>query len=652
MKINKVLIANRGEIALRIIRSLKKLGITSVALYTHEEEQDEHVKQADEAWSLGEGSLDQTWLNIPLIIDIAARNQAGAVHPGYGFLSENAAFAHACHEAGLIFIGPESQVIEKMGSKIIASQYAQKAGISHLPRLEGSVEELTANAPALGFPLLVKASAGGGGKGMIKVSHAHELQHAVLTASQQAQRYFADATVYVEKYVENPRHIEVQVLADHHGNVIHLGERECTLQRNHQKVVEEAPAAGLPQDVREAIHESAVRLASEVGYTNAGTVEFILDENNQFYFLEMNTRIQVEHPVTELITGLDLVELQLKIAEGAQLGIEQDQVKQQGHAIEMRLYAEDPANSFRPSAGWMNRLLFPAMPGLRVDAAIRESGRVHASFDAMVAKIITHGKSRSEAIEIMQKTLGQTLVHGVKTNLTLLKNIAADQLFHENRISTHSIAENLIRWSTPRAQQSHMPAPIIAAALFIWLERYRTSDNSTAWRMLGKNSLLINGYEKNTFYHPVGNNGIWMEVADEAVKVEAIRPLGQFLHFRWNNHDYSVVYSYSQRDAMFVIEGQDVGVKLPDIMPAPREHINGTIPKSLKLKASLYGKVLRVNVAEKQKVKIGEPLLVLESMKMENTILAPDDNIISRVNVKPGDQVIDGQILLLFESIA
>jgi 3-methylcrotonyl-CoA carboxylase alpha subunit len=647
MKIKRVLIANRGEIALRIMRSLKKMHIQSIAMYTEVEKNDLHIREADEAYTLGEGSLEQTWLNIPLILNIAKSAGADAIHPGYGFLSENAAFAHACEVEGIIFIGPESHVIEKMGSKTVAAQYAREAGIPLLPRLEGSAEYLIENSSSLGFPLLVKAAAGGGGKGMIRVDAPEMLKDAVITASEQAKRYFADDTVYVEKYVQNPRHIEVQVIADHYGNVIHLLERECTLQRNHQKVVEEAPSITLNDKVRYDLHQSAVNLARTVGYRSAGTVEFIMDENLQFYFLEMNTRIQVEHPATEMITGVDIVDEQIRIAEGNKLSLIQDDIKPDGHAIEMRLYAEDPAMGFRPSAGFIKKIIFPRFKGLRIDSAMIETGFVHPSFDAMIAKVLFHGKDRNHAIEGMQKALSEIMVHGIKTNIDLLSSIANDDLYAKNQISTHTIIDKLEEWSERKTLDEHIHD---AAALFLWLERYNSTGNAASWRIAGNEKLLINNVEKNIFYHPRGNKSIVITVDDETILLEKIEIKDNKIEFFRNNNPKSFVFNHSQRNGFFLMNGYQYHVLLPDVMPLPKAAGKGGSEKIPDLKASLFGKVLRINVSEKQIVKSGDPLMVLESMKMENIILAPGDTIISKVNVNVGDQVSDGQTLISFEA--
>jgi 3-methylcrotonyl-CoA carboxylase alpha subunit len=644
MMIRKVLIANRGEIALRIIRTLTQMNISSVAMYTAIEAHDLHVKQADEAYPLGNGTLADTWLNIPLIIKIARQSGAQAIHPGYGFLSENAAFARACEQAGIIFIGPSSETIEKMGSKITASRYAQKAGIPLLPRMEGGPAELLRNGPSLGFPLLVKAASGGGGKGMIRINSASMLHQAVFSAAEQAKRYFNDDTVYLEKYLQSPRHIEVQVLADQHGNIVHLFERECTLQRNHQKVIEEAPSASLSPSTRDALHTAAVKLAREVGYTNAGTIEFIVDEKQNFYFLEMNTRIQVEHPVTEQITGIDLVKEQLLVAMGEPLSFNQQQVKATGHAIEARLYAEDPGHQFRPSPGTIQKLIFPRSGCVRIDSAIVNEGKVHATFDAMIAKIITYAPNRTRAIEEMDAALNNVLVHGITTNINLLSNIIRDDIFRLNDINTHSITDHLEKWSLKPEKES---SRIITAAIFIWLERYCQQKGNGAWRLAAHDKLSINNKPMDVFHYPFGSHGITIEAMGESFQLSNIFQEGNKISFLLNNNPGSVVVSYSSRNAIFLVDGVHYHVVLPQAITLPKV-TNGNV-RYADIKASLYGKVLRVNVTEKQKVKSGDSLLVIESMKMENAILAPADHIISSINVKEGDQVSDGQVLICFE---
>jgi 3-methylcrotonyl-CoA carboxylase alpha subunit len=644
--INKVLIANRGEIALRIMKTLRQMDIKSAALYTTVEKDDLHVISADEALPLGNGTLSETWLNIPLILRLAKKCGADAVHPGYGFLSENPAFAKACEEAGIIFIGPQSDVIEKMGSKITASQYARNAGIDLLPRLEGDAATLLRKGASLGFPLLVKAAAGGGGKGMIRIDSPEMLHQAVFSAAEQARRYFNDDCVYLEKYIRSPRHIEVQVLADHHGNVVHLHERECTLQRNHQKVIEEAPSVSLDPETRQSLHQSAVNLAKATGYTNAGTVEYILDEEGRFYFLEMNTRIQVEHPVTELITGIDIIKEQIRIAMGETLSFAQEDIKATGHAIEARLYAEDPANHFRPSAGVVKRIDFPRQKNIRIDAAMAGSGKVHPSFDAMIAKICSYGTSRDEAIRTMGEALNEVMVHGITTNIRLLAGIINDALYRDNQITTHTIADNLRRWTTDVHDEEHM---IIAAGLFIWLERYSSASGTGAWRLAAREKIMVNQVEVTFFHFPLGNHGVIFSSGEQHYRLENISYTNNRIHFCWNHKQQTAIANYSPRNSMFLINGLHYQALLPEAVVTRQLATGSFTGKIAEVKASLFGRVLKVNVIEKQKVKMGDALMIIESMKMENAILAPADQTISAINVKEGDQVSDGQILISFE---
>lgn len=644
MIIRKVLIANRGEIALRIMRTLRKMSVESVALYSDVEKDDLHVRSADAAFSLGAGTVYDTWLNIPLIIDIALESGADAIHPGYGFLSENTDFARACEQAGILFIGPGSDVIEKMGSKIEASRIAAEAGVPLLPRLEGDPEYLIRNGNNLGLPLLVKAAAGGGGKGMIRIDEAEMLHQAVYNAAEQAKRYFADDKVYIEKYVLNPRHIEVQILADAFGNVVHLHERECTLQRNHQKVVEEAPSVSLNEKNRKELHEAAVNLAKTVGYKSAGTVEFILDEEGKFYFLEMNTRIQVEHPVTEAITGTDIVEEQIRIAMGMPLSFDQNNVKVNGHAVEVRLYAEDPSQKFLPSAGYIHKIRIPEIQGVRVDTAIVDQGMVHASFDAMIAKIVSHGPDRQNAISKLCNAISRVLVHGITTNLTLLSNILNDKQYITNQISTHSIADNIADWTERRDDASMR---IYVAGLFLWLSRYNRL-NGSAWRMIAGEKVVVNDQEFQIIHHPKGDDAIIICNDDHNMILENIQIVDDKICFYHNKTPLRFVFSYSGKDAMFLNQGKHYYAAMPKVMILPRLQSDGKMTRIMDLKSTIFGRVLKVNVKADQPVKAGDPLLILESMKMENTLMAMHDSVVSSVNVKEGDQVSDGQTLICF----
>jgi len=434
----KVLIANRGEIAVRVIRACRELGVASVAVFSDVDRAALHVSLADEAYNIGPAPARESYLNIAKMLDVARNSGAEAIHPGYGFLSENAQFARACKDAGIKFIGPPASAMDLMGSKTRARQAMQAAGVPFVP---GSSRGLTFAetqqlASQIGYPVMIKAAAGGGGKGMRLVHTAPELRSAFETAQSEALRAFNDNEVYLEKYIQNPRHIEIQVLADEHGNAVYLGERECSVQRRHQKVIEEAPSAVVDPDLRARMGAVAVQAAKSAGYTNAGTVEFLVDERRNFYFLEMNTRLQVEHPVTELVTGLDLVHLQFRIATGEKLPFRQEDIHLRGHAVECRIYAEDPDNNFFPSPGKIARLLRPSGPGIREDSGVYEGWTVPLDYDPMLSKLIAYAPDRESALARMRRALDEYFVGGIKTNLPLFRRIFDHPDFQAARIDT------------------------------------------------------------------------------------------------------------------------------------------------------------------------------------------------------------------------
>jgi len=435
----KILIANRGEIAVRVIRACHEMGIAAVAVYSDVDRAALHVRKADEAYPIGAPAATESYLNIPKILGVAARSGANAIHPGYGFLSENAKFAKACVEAGVKFIGPTAEAMNAMGSKTQARQAMERAGVPIVPgtsRGLESIEQAEQVAARIGYPVMLKAAAGGGGKGMRLVHTPHDLKSALESARSEAERSFGDGEVYIEKAIINPRHIEMQVLADEHGNTVYLGERECSLQRRHQKVVEEAPSPIVDPAMRSRMGEVAVRVAQAAGYTNAGTVEFLVDQEKNFYFLEMNTRLQVEHPVTELITGLDLVHLQIRIAAGERLPFTQEDVKIRGHAIECRIYAEDPDNNYFPSPGKITLLLAPSGPGIRRDSGMYEGWTVPMDYDPLLAKLIGYGTDREQAINRLTRALNEYFVGGIKTNISLFRRILRHPDFLAARLDT------------------------------------------------------------------------------------------------------------------------------------------------------------------------------------------------------------------------
>lgn len=435
----KILIANRGEIAVRIIRACRDMGITPLAVYSDVDRTSLHVRMADEAYHIGPSPAAESYLNIERILGAAKQSGADAVHPGYGFLSENAGFAEACSNAGVRFIGPSAASMHIMGSKIAARQFVEAKGIPCVPgsfRGLESPEQAIQIASKIGYPVMLKAAAGGGGKGMRLVHAEDELNSALESAQSEAQRAFGDSEVYIEKAILNPRHIEVQILADEHGNTIHLGERECSIQRRHQKVLEESPSTFVDADLRTRMGEAAVQIAKASGYTNAGTVEFLLDKDKNFYFLEMNTRLQVEHPVTEMVTGLDLVSLQIRIAANEKLGLSQEDIRLRGHAIECRIYAEDPENQYFPSPGRISSLQEPSGPGVRLDSGVYEGWVVPTDYDPLLAKLIGYGRDRQQAIWRLLRALDETFVGGIQTNLPLFRRILDDSDFRIGEIDT------------------------------------------------------------------------------------------------------------------------------------------------------------------------------------------------------------------------
>ncbi|MGB9203029.1 MAG: acetyl-CoA carboxylase biotin carboxylase subunit [Terriglobales bacterium] len=435
----KILIANRGEIAVRVIRACREMGISPVAVYSDIDRASLHVLKSDEAYPIGPSPAAESYLRMDKILDVAKRSGAEAIHPGYGFLSENAKFAQACADAGVKFIGPTPQSMEMMGSKTRARQEMEKAGVPFVPgtsRGLTSPEEGEEVAERVGYPVMLKAAAGGGGKGMRLVHTRQELRSALESAQSEAQRSFGDSEVYIEKAIVNPRHIEMQILADEHGNAVWLGERECSIQRRHQKVLEEAPSPIVDADMRRRMGEVAVRVAKAANYTNAGTVEFLVDREKNFYFLEMNTRLQVEHPVTELTTGLDLVHLQIHIANGDKLPFAQSDLAIRGHAIECRIYAEDPDNNYFPSPGKITVLLSPSGPGIRRDSGMYEGWNVPMDYDPLLAKLIGFGSDRHQAIMRLERALYEYFVAGIKTNISLFRRILRDADFQAGRLDT------------------------------------------------------------------------------------------------------------------------------------------------------------------------------------------------------------------------
>ncbi|MBE6065608.1 acetyl-CoA carboxylase biotin carboxylase subunit [Clostridium cochlearium] len=441
----KILIANRGEIAVRIIRACREMGIETVAVYSEIDKESLHVEMADEAICIGPPSPKDSYLNIKNILSATVLTGAEAIHPGFGFLSENSKFASMCKECNIVFIGPDSELIDKMGNKSNARRIMEEAGVAVVPGskkpIENSQEALDL-AEKIGYPVMIKASAGGGGRGIRVVKHEKELIEAINTAKKEALSAFGDDSMYMEKYIECPKHVEIQILGDNYGNIVYLGERDCSIQRRNQKILEEAPCSVITQELRNKMGEAAVRAAKYVGYKNAGTIEFLLDKHNNFYFMEMNTRIQVEHPITEFITGVDLIKEQIKIAAGMKLSFSQEDIKIQGHSIECRINAEDTLNNFMPCPGRISGLFIPGGLGIRVDSNIYDGYTIPPTYDSMIAKLIVHGRDRHEAINKMKRALGEFLIDGIKTNIDYHMSILNNEKFISGNYDTGFIGRD------------------------------------------------------------------------------------------------------------------------------------------------------------------------------------------------------------------
>ncbi len=657
----KILVANRGEIALRIQRTARRMGIQTVAVYSKYDSEAQHVLQADESVLLPGESLAETYLNIDAIIAAAKKTGATAIHPGYGFLSENPLFSEACEREGIVFVGPSADSVRAMGNKIAAREVAVKLGVPLTSGVTGSPEELLKNHHAVGFPMLIKAAAGGGGKGMRIVRSEPELAAALETTSREALNYFGDGTIYIEKFIEGPRHIEVQVLGDKHGNMVHLFERECSAQRRHQKVVEEAPSPTLTLEVRLQMGESAVKLASSIGYYSAGTIEFLVDKDLNYYFLEMNTRIQVEHPVTEMTTGIDLIEEQIRIASGEPLRLKQQDLKQTGHAIECRIYAEDPANNFMPSPGFISLYHEPSGPHIRVDSMeIQGSGQIHSFFDPMIGKLITWGETREEARHRMIIALENFAVQGIKTNISFLSAILQHPDFIGNTITTRYIDDHLEKLTafTEELKKGIDPeVPLMAGFLKSLGIRQEKADNIWQtigyWRHLKEPSVSLNG---ETYKISIANqeeNRIKYELSGNSGEAMlSTHGLQSRLCLNGVSH---IVYVGQNEQGGFPVtfKGFEFEVERPDMAG----HENVTFAESGTLNnddgnivSPMPGKVLKVNVSEGESVTKGQVLMVVEAMKMENNIVSSKDAVVEKLLVKEGDMVDGSQKLILLIS--
>ncbi|MGW9480300.1 acetyl-CoA carboxylase biotin carboxylase subunit [Saccharomonospora azurea] len=647
-----VLVANRGEIAVRVIATLRRLGIRSVAVYSDADADARHVAEADVAIRVGPAEAARSYLSIPDIIAAARATGAQAVHPGYGFLAENAAFAEACEDAGLVFVGPPVGAIEAMGDKIRAKETVSAAGVPVVPGANdvSDVDSVAAAAERVGYPVLLKPSAGGGGKGMRLVHAPDELSAAVESAQREARGAFGDDRLLVERFVADPRHIEIQVLADRHGGVVHLGERECSLQRRHQKIVEEAPSALLDDATRDRMGKAAVEAARSVGYVGAGTVEFIVSSvaPDEFFFLEMNTRLQVEHPVTELVTGLDLVEWQLRVAAGEELAFTQDDVRLDGHAVEARVYAEDPARDFVPTGGTVSGLHEASGPHVRVDSGIRQGTVVASHYDPMLAKVIAWGPDRASALNRLDRALADTAVLGVTTNVPFLRTLLRHPDVREGRLDTGLVERELLTLTADTADTADTVGVeefVVAAALDRVLALWPTGevidpwDVPSGWRIGGNAGLTmrlragtaealvrVEGGPERAEVTVDGAAPLAVSASREGADL-VVRVDGEYRRYRRAEAADGAVW--------YAREGRAVAVsERPNLLASHAESVEAG-----PITSPMPGTVLVVKVALGDVVKAGTPLLVVEAMKMEHTITAPVDGVVSRLDVRAGQQV-------------
>jgi 3-methylcrotonyl-CoA carboxylase alpha subunit len=665
---SKILIANRGEIACRVAETARKLGIKTVAVYSEADAHARHVAACDEAVLIGPAPAKESYLLGDKIIAVALATGAQAIHPGYGFLSENAGFAEACAKAGLVFIGPPASAIHAMGSKSAAKALMEKANVPLVPGYHGDNQDadfLLQEADRISYPVLLKASAGGGGKGMRIVEKSEDFKAALASCKREAINSFGDDKVLVERYLTRPRHIEIQVFADSHGECVYLFERDCSVQRRHQKVLEEAPAPGMSEERRRAMGDAAVAAAKAVGYVGAGTVEFIANQDGSFYFMEMNTRLQVEHPVTEMITGLDLVEWQLRVAAGENLPLRQEQLQLNGHAIEARIYAENPEKGFLPSIGTLRYLHTPPAvhfrvdshvqtpAAVRIDSGVREGDAISPFYDPMIAKLIVWGKDRDAALANMAAALAQYRIVGLATNIGFLQRLIAGQAFSTADLDT-GLIERHHDQLFPAQQPASTAALALATSLLLAQEAERIGDardpwaQTSGWRMNGS---LLRALQ---FADEAGDYRLDVEYRGDQKWILHCDGAQHALHFERQGHtdlrvtlDDRVIAGNVVRDGdIFHVfhQGRHAVLTWDD----PLAHAGQVESEGGRLTAPMPGKIVAVLVEKGHSVTKGAPLLIMEAMKMEHTIAAPADGVIDELLYLVGDQVTEGAQLLTF----
>ncbi len=649
-RIARLLIANRGEIACRIMRTARKMGIATVAVYSEADRDAEHVSMADEAVCIGPAPAAESYLRADRILEAARRTGADAIHPGYGFLAENEGFALACEQAGIVFVGPPPAAIRAMASKSAAREMMERSGVPLVPGYHGADQDLAtlaSEAGRIGYPVLIKASAGGGGKGMRLAAHAGELEAAIGAARREAKAAFGDDRLLIEKFIQQPRHIEVQVFGDSHVSILSLFERDCTLQRRHQKVVEEAPSPWLPEPAREGVWAAARAAAAAVGYQGAGTVEFVANEDG-FYFIEMNTRLQVEHPVTEAITGLDLVEWQLRVAAGEPLPLRQEEIVREGHAIEARIYAEDPQSGFLPSIGRIETWRQPvAENGVRIDSGFRQGDRVSPHYDPMLAKLIVHGADRTEALERLDRALADFQVAGVRTNIGFLQRLMSHPDIRAGRMDTGFIERNLPELLSQRGADPRDLAAAVAAVLAgeVGPAPRNPWDLRDGWMMAGRRRRRF-ALDDEEAVLVQERGGTLLEISSTAKAFGFNpRPDGRIDVF-WGDGKETVSASLS---------GQEVEVATPRgrrrfLLADPYAGEDADIAGQGHLRAPMPGSVTQILARVGERLARGAPILVMEAMKMEHTLSAPAEGTLVALHCAVGDFVQEGTELAEFEA--
>lgn len=651
---NKILVANRGEIAVRVMKSAKKLNIPTVAVYSESDKNSLHVRSATEAMCLGGNELSDTYLNAGKIIEAALATGCDAIHPGYGFLSESPVLVAECKKNNITFIGPHAEAIILMGNKIEARKFVEEIGIPMTKGITGDLKTLFEQANTLTFPVLVKAAAGGGGKGMRIVHHSNELKNVGETTSREAKNYFGDSTIYIEQYIEEPRHIEIQLLGDNFGNLIHLYERECSIQRRYQKIIEESPSPTLTPEIRQKMGAAALNIGRKIGYNSAGTIEFLVDKHLNFFFLEMNTRIQVEHPVTEMVTGVDLVEEQILVAAGNPLRYTQDQIVQNGHAIECRVYAEDPSNQFLPSPGEITLLAIPEHNQVRIDTSIDRPETIQSYYDPMISKMVVWAPTRLQAIQETESMLKKFVIQGIQTNIPYMLQLVQHKAFLNNKISTKfcdTHTDELLEGIQRHKLNTKPEIPTLGFIIHTLKNKHKPNN---VWETIGywRNRMVIPILTGDTSMEieliSQKNHNYLFQINDQNYQVELTSGESQIMKLLINQIPHQLYISQDRKGQGHVtISGIHFEVRRKDLLIDADYYESADQGKDAgSYFTPMPGKVIKVSVAPGDEVVRGSVLLVVEAMKMENNIVATHDAIVELVNVVVGDMVDTDKLLI------